>query len=188
MLIALVGVTGAGKSFFKNRIVQELGFKNLPIVTTRPKRQGEIAGIDKEFVTDEEFEKMKQEGITQVNFEFLGNHYGYRTEHLQALENQVTEVYYPTIYELKKWVPNLFSIYILPQDINQAKLELQKRNLPEEIFQKRWQEMKEHIQEYNQNLDLQKQFDQLLINDYTRKSYEKIMEIVQNKGNVNERN
>ena len=51
MIIALVGVTGIGKSFFKNQIVENLKFKNLVIVTTRNKRDGEINGVDKEFVT-----------------------------------------------------------------------------------------------------------------------------------------
>ena len=41
MIIALVGVTGIGKSFFKNQIVENLKFKNLVIVTTRNKRDGE---------------------------------------------------------------------------------------------------------------------------------------------------
>ena len=42
MIVTLSGVTGTGKSFFKNVISQELNFKNLVIVTTRNKRTGEI--------------------------------------------------------------------------------------------------------------------------------------------------
>ena len=48
MIVTLSGVTGTGKSFFKNVISQELNFKNLVIVTTRNKRTGEINGVDKE--------------------------------------------------------------------------------------------------------------------------------------------
>ena len=48
-------------SFFKNTISEELCFKNLVIVTTREKRIGEVNGIDKEFVSEEEFEKLKKE-------------------------------------------------------------------------------------------------------------------------------
>ena len=46
MIVTLSGVTGTGKSFFKNTISEELCFKNIVIVTTREKRIGEINGID----------------------------------------------------------------------------------------------------------------------------------------------
>ena len=70
MIVTLSGVTGTGKSFFKNVISQELGFENLVIVTTRAKRKGEIDGIDKRFVNEEEFEKLKKENKIVVDFEF----------------------------------------------------------------------------------------------------------------------
>ena len=78
MIVTLSGITGTGKSFFKDAISKELMFKNLVIVTTRKKRDGEIEGIDKEFVSDSQFDEMvKNEEIT-ANFEFLGAKYGYR--------------------------------------------------------------------------------------------------------------
>ena len=42
MIVTLSGITGSGKSFFKDAISKELMFKNLVIVTTRKKRDGEI--------------------------------------------------------------------------------------------------------------------------------------------------
>ncbi len=187
MLVTLFGVTGVGKSFFKKLIAQELGFKNLPIVTTREKRTGEINGIDKEFVTQEEFQKMKQAGITQIDFEFLGVRYAYRKEYLQSPENRVTEAELSNIYKLKKCVKDMFAIYLVPYDLERAKLELQKRNLPEEVYQKRLAEIHEHIKEYSSNPNLQKQFDCVLINDYTEISQKKLLEIVKQKMNTNKR-
>ncbi len=185
MLVTLFGVTGVGKSFFKKLIAQELGFKNLPIVTTREKRTGEINGIDKEFVTQEEFQKMKQEGIVQVDFEFLGVSYAYRKEYLQSFENRVTEAEYSNIYELKKCVKDMFAIYLIPYNLERAKLELQKRNLSEEVYQKRLEEIDEHIKEYSSNPKLQKQFDCVLINDYTEVSQKKLLEMVKQKMGTN---
>ncbi len=75
MIVTLSGITGIGKSFFKNTIVKELGFTNLVIVTTRKRRNGEINGIDKEFVSDEEFEQLKKDKKIVVDFEFLGAKY-----------------------------------------------------------------------------------------------------------------
>lgn len=47
MIVTLSGITGTGKSFFKDLIAQNLDFENLVIITTRKKRRNEINGIDK---------------------------------------------------------------------------------------------------------------------------------------------
>ena len=141
MIVTLSGITGTGKSFFKDAISKELNFKNLAIVTTRNKRKNEVNGIDKEFVSEEEFEKLVKNKEVVVDFEFLGAKYGYRKEKLESSENQVTEVHYSTIYEIKKHTPNIFSIYIIPKDIERAKIELKNRELPSEVIKKRLQEI-----------------------------------------------
>ena len=178
MIVTLSGVTGTGKSYFKDVISKELGFKNLAIVTTRAKRKNEINGIDKEFVTDATFEELKKQGETLVAFEFLGAKYAYRKEYLQSDEKFVTEVHYNTIYEFKKSASEVFSIYIIPYDIERAKSELKKRNLPEKVERDRLREIEEHIKEYTTNLDLQKQFDYVFVNDYTKESKEKLLQII----------
>ena len=181
MIATLSGITGTGKSFFKDAISKELNFKNLAIVTTRPKRKNEVNGIDKEFVDEIEFEQLKKERKILVDFEFLGAKYAYRKEKLISDENQVTEVHYNTIYEFKKNVPKVFSIYMIPYDIERAKLELKKRELPKEVEKDRLQEIEEHIKEYSRNKDLQKQFDYIFVNYYTETSKEKLLEVIKQK-------
>ena len=181
MIVTLSGITGIGKSFFKDAISKELNFKNLAIVTTRPKRKNEVNGIDKEFVDEIEFEQLKKERKILVDFEFLGAKYAYRKEKLISDENQVTEVHYNTIYEFKKNVPKVFSIYMIPYDIERAKLELKKRELPKEVEKDRLQEIEEHIKEYSRNKDLQKQFDYIFVNYYTETSKEKLLEVIKQK-------
>lgn len=183
MIVTLSGITGTGKSFFKNIIVQELGFENLVIVTTRERRENETNGIDKTFVTNDEFNKLKQEGKLSVDFEFLGARYAYKKDNLNSARNQVTEVHYSTIYEFKKNVKDIFSIYMFPTDFERAKIELQKRHLPREIEEKRIQEMKEQIEEFSKNKELQQQFDYVFINDYTENSKEKLLKNIKNKLN-----
>ena len=178
MIVTLSGVTGTGKSFFKNVISKELNFENLVIVTTREKRVGEINGIDKEFVSEEEFTKLKRENKIAVDFEFLGSKYAYRKENLNSDKNQVTEVHYDTIYEFKKNAKNVFAIYIIPKDLERAKQELKSRNLSKEVQQKRLNEIDEHIKEYNKNKDLQRQFDYVFINDYSEKAKNDLINII----------
>jgi guanylate kinase len=45
--IALIGVSGAGKSHFIDLLVKRFGFSQIPSVTTRKKRKEEIEGYDK---------------------------------------------------------------------------------------------------------------------------------------------
>ena len=178
MIVTLSGVTGTGKSFFKNVISQELNFKNLVIVTTREKRNGEINGIDKEFVSEEKFAKLKKENKIAVDFEFLGSKYAYRKSDLDSDINQVTEVHYSTIYEFKKNAKNVFAIYMIPKDLKRAKQELQKRNLSKEVEQKRLKEIDEQIKEYKKNKNLQKQFDYVFVNDYSENAKNDLLKII----------
>ena len=178
MIVTLSGITGTGKSFFKNVIVEELGFKNLVIVTTRKIRENEINGVDKEFVDDKKFEELVRNNKLKVNFEFLGSKYGYRTEKIESDEDQVTVVHYSTIYNVRKHFKNIFSIYIIPEDIERAKLELKKRNLSKEVEMARLKEIDEHIEEYKTNKNLREQFDAVLTNDYTEKSKKELIDII----------
>lgn len=181
MIITLSGVTGTGKSFFKNAISKELKFKNLAIVTTRAKRENEVNGIDKEFVTDSQFNQLVQENAFFMNFEFLGALYAYRKDKICLNENYVTEVHYSTIYEFKKNAPEVFSIYLIPYDVERAKDELRKRNLHKKVEQKRLQEIEEQMKEYSNNSELQKQFDYVFVNDYSEESKEKLLKIIKEK-------
>ena len=180
MIVTLSGITGTGKSFFKDAISKELNFKNLAIVTTRAKRKNEVNGIDKEFVDEAKFEELKKQGKILVDFEFLGAKYAYRKENLLSNENQVTELHYSTIYEFKKYAKNIFAIYMIPYDIERAKQELKNRNLQPEVERKRLQEIEEHIKEYSNNQDLRKQFDYEFINDYTEEAKNKLLQIIKN--------
>lgn len=179
MIVTLSGITGTGKSFFKDAISKELNFKNLAIVTTRNKRKNEVNGIDKEFVSEEEFEKLVKNKEVVVDFEFLGAKYGYRRKLLESNENQVTEVHYSTIYDIKKHAKDIFSIYIIPNDVERAKIELKNRNLTKETEKARLQEIEEHIKEYSKNEELRKQFDLEFINDYTENAKNKLIELIQ---------
>jgi len=183
MIVTLSGITGIGKSFFKKVISEKLGFQNLVIITTRPKRFGEKNGVDKEFVSDAEFDKLKENGIISYDFEFLGYRYGYKKRNLESDENQVTEVHYSTIFDFKTYAKNVFAIYMIPNDIERAKKELKKRKLPKEIEMKRLKEIEEHIKEFSTNKKLQSQFDCIFFNNYDYESEEKLLNIVKNKLN-----
>ena len=181
MVITLSGITGVGKSYFKKQIQEKLGIPAQVIVTTREKRDGEIEGIDKKFVSNEEFESMKEKNEIIVTFEMLGYKYGYPTIQMKSEENSVVELHYPIIYQLKREVKNTFSISLIPKDIEIAKQKLKERNLSENIEKDRLQEIEEHIKNFKSNTDLKNQFDYIFYNDYTEKSVEELIKVIKNK-------
>ena len=180
MIITLSGVTGVGKSYLKKEIEDKLGIKAQTIVTTRTKREGEQDGVDKRFVTEEEFERLERNKDIVVTFEFLGNKYGYPREKMESRENSVVELHYSIIYQLKKEIKNTFSIYMIPENIEVAKQKLKERNLPKEVERLRLEEIEEHINNFKHNEDLRNQFDYIFYNDYTEKSIQKIIELLKN--------
>lgn len=180
MIITLSGVTGVGKSYLKKEIEDKLGIKAQTIVTTRTKREDEQDGVDKKFVTDEEFEELKRKKDIVVTFEFLGNKYGYPKKKMESKENSVVELHYSIIYQLKKEIKNTFSIYMIPENIEIAKQKLKERKLPKEVEKLRLEEIEEHINNFKHNEDLRNQFDYVFYNDYTEKSIQKIIELLKN--------
>lgn len=181
MIITLSGVTGVGKSYLKGKIIEKLGLKNLIVVTTRPKRSGEIDGKDKYFITIDEYNRMKQTKEISVTFNFLGENYAYYTKDLISTVNSITELHYTTINLFKVAAKDVISIYLLPIDIEIAIDQLRKRNLPKETEQKRILEIKDQLEKVKTNPNIIEQFDYVIENDYSDRVADKIVDILQNK-------
>lgn len=179
MIVTLSGVTGTGKSFFKKQVVENKNFKNLVIVTTRKKRKGEIDGIDKYFVTENEFFKMCETKEIVFDFEFLGEYYGYRTIDVEDNTNQITELHYEYIERFRKSVKNVFSIYMIPNDFEKPKQELKNRGLNKIVEEQRLKEMEEQKRIFETNKKVQEQFDCIFYNDYTEESIKKLFQIIE---------
>lgn len=62
-MLILVGKIGSGKTTVVNELVQNFGYEKAVTDTTRPKRPGEIEGVDYHFLTKEEFDKNKENGL-----------------------------------------------------------------------------------------------------------------------------
>ena len=177
MIVILSGITGAGKSYLKKHIINKLNFKNIVIVTTRTIRTNEVDGIDKHFVSDSEFERLKEKGEISVCFEFLGNKYGYYTKDLIDGVNSITELHYSTIDDFKKCTKDVISIYIKP-NVSMAKKQLKLRNLPKAVEKFRLKEIKEQLKEFDKNANLRSKFDYIISNDYTDSSLENATNLI----------
>lgn len=180
MLLGLAGVTGTGKSYFKDRIEEELGFEKLKIITTRPPRENEENGVDKMFVTPEELEKLDAQGKIGFRFDMLGITYAYTKEELFSNKNMVFELHYCTIFDFKKVCPHLRTIYIFPNDIETAKDKTRQRNLEPSVEKNRLLEIDEHYKKITTDENLRNQFDHFLYNNYDKESEQKVLDLVYN--------
>ena len=180
MLLALAGVTGVGKSYFKDKIVEELNFEKIKIITTRQIRTGEKNNEDKIFVTPNEFQKLRNSNIIAYDFKMLDNIYAYSKEALFSKKNTVFELHYNTIFDLKRICPKMIAIYILPTNLEMAKEQTRKRHLNTDIEKSRLLEIDEHYKKILSDETLRNQFDYVVYNNYDKKSENQIIELVKN--------
>ena len=178
MLLALAGVTGVGKSYFKDKIVEKLGFEKIKIITTREIRNGEKNNEDKIFVTPSELNNLKESNKIAYDFNMLGNIYAYSKDSLFSNKNTVFELHYSTIFNFRNICQNLTSIYILPQDIEMAKEQTKKRHLKPNVEKNRLLEIDEHYNSFMADANLRKQFDYIVYNNYDKESENQIINIV----------
>lgn len=179
MLLALAGVTGVGKSYFKDLLVQKLNFKKIKIITTRQIRNGEKNNEDKIFVSPEELQKLKDSNVIAYDFNMLGNIYAYSKDDLFSKQNTVFELHYSTIFDLKKICPDMIAIYIFPENINMAKEETIKRHLKPEVEKQRLLEIDEHYHKIMTDKNLRNQFDYFIYNSYNKKSENEMLKLVE---------
>ena len=179
MLLALAGVTGVGKSYFKDLLVQKLNFKKIKIITTRQIRNGEKNNEDKIFVSPEELQKLKDYNVIAYDFNMLGNIYAYSKDDLFSKQNTVFELHYSTIFDFKKICPDMIAIYIFPENINMAKEETIKRHLKPEVENQRLLEIDEHYNKIMTDKNLRNQFDYFIYNSYNKRSENEMLKLVE---------
>ena len=178
MLLALAGVTGVGKSFFKDKIVNNLGFEKIKILTTRQIRNGEKNNVDKVFVTANQLEMLKREGKIAYEFDMLGNTYAYTKEELFAKKNTVFEMHYSTVYDFKKICPKICAIYIMPKSLEDAKRNTMLRHLAPETEKQRLIEIDEHYKKITSDISLRNMFDYVVFNNFDKQSENNIINLV----------
>lgn len=185
MLLALVGVTGVGKSYYKEKIVEKFDFEKVNTIRTREKRVGEENGKIGIFMTKEQIEELKGQGKIAYDFEVFGGTYAYLREEVFSKKNMVFEMHYTTIEDWKKVRPDIKTIYILPEDLETAKEQTRKRNLSKEKEEERIKEIEEHYNRICTDNNLRNMFDYIVYNNYDENSEKEIMELVKKLLNEN---
>lgn len=175
MLLALVGVTGVGKTYFVEAISKKLDFIKVNTIRTRMARPGENP---KYFMSEEQLDRMYDEGKIAYKFKVFGGEYGYLKDEIFSPNNMIFEMHYTTIYDWKKVRPDIKTIYIMPVDLEVAKQKTRDRKLSKEKEKERLDEIDEHYNKIISDDDLRNQFDYLFYNNYDCESEQKLIDLV----------
>ena len=92
MLLILCGRSGSGKTTIERLLVERDGFKSVVSYTTRKPREGEINGVHYNFVSEEEFIKLKKEGALLEDNYLYGTYYGISAEGVEDHSNKLVAV------------------------------------------------------------------------------------------------
>lgn len=118
MVIGLVGISGVGKSFLKKHAIQRVNnLTALFAATTRPKRISENDGIDKYFISEQDFSEKNSKQEMFLVQEIYGYMYGFLKNDLSKKTNFITEMLFTDIEEMQIYADvKLVNIYSNNQD------------------------------------------------------------------------
>ncbi len=165
VVLVLSGPSGAGKSSLIQKISGEIGDYYFSVsTTTRPKREGEIEGIDYHFVTEEEFKKDIQEDHFLEYAVVHGNYYGTSLKPVREALHDGKLVIFDIDVQGNTAVNNRMgdittSVFITPPTLSELERRLHKRSTDsQEVINGRIKMAKREIQRVSE-------YDYLVVND-----------------------
>ena len=179
LLIVFSGPSGVGKGTVRQEIFStpDHQFEYSVSMTTRPKRPGEVDGVDYFFRTREEFEDLIKNGQMLEYAEYVGNYYGtpltYVNETLDKGIDVFLEIEVQGALQVKKKVPDGVFIFLTPPDLDELKDRLVGRGTDsEEVIRQRIERAKEEIA-------LMREYDYAVVNDEVPLAAERVKRIIE---------
>jgi guanylate kinase len=177
LLFVLSSPSGAGKSTIARMLLEnDDGIAMSVSATTRPKRPGETEGVDYHFVTDDEFDRMRESGAFLEWAHVFGYRYGtLRNEVIKAIENGrdvLLDIDWQGTQQLKQVDPDIVRVFILPPSMKELERRLRTRGTDsEEVIQSRMARANAEISHWAE-------YDYVLINNDAEKCRELVHNIL----------
>ena len=142
LLLVVAGPAGSGKTTLCQRLMSEFspGVERVITSTTRPPRKGERHGEHYYFFSQEQFERLVQEGQFYEHARIFGNHYGTLKSAIQEkleegidllinIDVQGVASYHKAAESNVLLSERLVTVFIEPKDIEQLRERLDRRGL-----------------------------------------------------------
>lgn len=178
-LFVISGSSGVGKgTIIKKFLEKNPEFKLSVSCTTRPKREGEVHGVNYYYLTREDFMNAVENGDFLEWAEFSGNCYGTNKKFVeQCLENDenlLLEIDTKGALQVKDKMKNAVLIFILPPSLEELERRLRGRGTEsEDAIQKR-------LATVESEMENSKQFNYTVVNDIVDRAVEEIENIIKN--------
>lgn len=179
LLIVLSGPSGVGKGTVRKAIFESDShqFEYSVSMTTRPRRTGEVEGVDYYFRTREEFEQLIKEGKMLEYAEYVGNYYGTPLEYVNQTLDEGKDVFLEIevqgAMKVKEKCPDAVFIFLTPPDLAELKARIIGRGTDEmDVINKR---MEVAVQE----IEMMKNYDYAVVNDEVPLAVDRIKKIIE---------
>lgn len=178
ILFILSGPSGVGKGTVRKELFEQKTELRYSIsMTTRDKRPGEVEGVDYFYRTNEEFEKLIEEGKLLEYAKFVNNYYGTPKEYvLNTLDDGhdvFLEIEVQGALQVKKNFPEGVFIFLFPPSLEELKNRIVNRGTEnEEVILNRLKEARKEI-------EMMDAYDYVVVNDDVDNAVSKIQSIIQ---------
>lgn len=132
-MFVLSSPSGAGKTTLSRRLLaQEDGLTMSISVTTRPPRKGEIDGVDYQFVSQEQFDQMVEQGALLEHATVFHHSYGTPADYITGSLDSGQDVLFDIDWQGTKQLAencrqDLVSVFILPPSMTELEARLRNR-------------------------------------------------------------
>lgn len=178
LMLVLSSPSGAGKSTIARSLLeQDKGLSLSVSVTTRQRRESEIAGTHYHFISIKEFERLRDSDGLLESAEVHGNFYGTPREEAEIALSEGRDMLFDIDWQgalqlQEKMAVDVVSIFILPPSFEELRARLNRRaEDSQEVIEKRLMNAAEEMSHW-------REYDYVVVNEDLNKAFGEVQAIV----------
>ena len=162
-LIVLSGPSGCGKGTMVGEILKRGDCAVSVSATTRAPREGEINDVHYHFISQEQFDRMAENGAFLEYAGYTGHSYGTIRSEVEALretgKHVILEIEVQGAFQIREKCPDAILVFTIPPTLEELRRRLHKRGTETEDV------IAQRIARAAEELPLAAQYDYIILND-----------------------